>query len=534
MEKLNRIREYFSDSRKIVICFFVLVFVTGIVFAADYGMSYDYRSESEILFTNIKYIGEKFLGEGSLDNAWLMRGLPNLETFKERDHGKAMYYPFALFRLIVKPGAQSTQFAMNAYTFCINFMGLVFLYKTAVFLFKRRRYGIIAALFWILSPRILADSFYNEKDMVFASLVIASIYFSFSLIDKPCIKHAVWLSVFTGFACNTRILGLFFPFLALIAYCAQRTKNQEWNKKTILIPVFTVIGSLAVMFIVTPAMWSGMIDYFTYNVGSSADFSRWNGYVYYLGELYNHSTNPLPWHYLPTIFFMTTPFIIFIFIIVGIFMSCKGKNTAILLIFAAFPPVFAVLNHSNIYNGWRHFFFIYPPLLLLATGAVKYFLENKKTKNAAVFLLMVQFISSSVWIAVNHPHEYVYYNFLSKSQAQECDLDYWNISAAECLEKCARSDGGKFTIAASDLHSENALINAIDLLPDKYRDNVTMLYIDGKNSADYIMVNPTYYHIAEETDESFIPIDLSRYSVYTEIKCDDIPIMTIYKAVDSQ
>lgn len=527
MRSLNKLKAYFSDSRKIVICFFIAVLIFGIVFAADYGMSYDYASESRILFSNIKSIGETFMGEGSLDDAWLMKDIPPIENYKEKDHGKAMYYPFAVFRLLIKPSADTTYLVMKLYTFMINFVGLIFLYKTAVFLFRRRIYGLIASLLWLASPRVVADSFYNEKDMIFASLVIASIYFSLKIIEEPSCKTAIFLAITTAFATNARILGLFFPFLALIVYCVTRTKSKQWNKKMILIPILTISLAFIAMFIITPAMWAGIIDYFKYTIGFSANFLRWNGYVYYLGELYNNTTNPLPWHYLPVTFAMTTPVLIVVLIICGVVTAYKNKCCLMLLIFAVCPPLFAIIAESNIYNGWRHFFFIYAPLLLLATGALKFFIENKKTKNAAIFLMFIQLTASTAWIAVNHPHEYVYFNFLSKAHAESCDLDYWNISSSECLALCAEADGSEFTIAASDLHSENALTNAVMLLPEEYMDNVTI--VENTNSADYIMVNPTYYHIAEETAENFVPIDFSQFKVFKQIKCDGITIMEIYK-----
>jgi hypothetical protein len=524
-----------------VCAFFALVFVFGFISAFDYGINYDSPSEHEITMVNVKYIGEKLLGEHSYSEHSYFRNVPSLENYKERDHGKAMFYPYAVFKELVRPSAPTLRTSMNVYTFCVNFIGIVFLYLVAVRLLKRRKYGILAVLLWLASPRIFADTIYNEKDMVFAGLVMASVYFSIRVLEKPNLRDAVFLGVSAAFACNARILGLAFPALALIYYIIKLIQGREWKLKAILPILVALLTCFAVFCLITPATWISITDYFTYTFTSSADFSRWNGYVRYFGVLYNNVSNPLPWHYLPMMILMTTPILICAAISFGIFAFWRYKRKegqawfVLLQIFVVLPIAFVIINGSNIYNGWRHFYFLFPPMLLIALYGIKYLLEPKpkavifNRRSIAVGLIVLQLTSSLVWGAVNHPYEYVFFNLPFKWAAKECDLDYWNLSAYDALSTCTEKEKGSFVISAGDTHSDYALSTAYFCLDEGTQNRITVLPYTHAKEAEYLLINPFYYNEMQELGKKYTPIDFSKYTVLKQIKVDGNVIMSVYK-----
>ena len=351
--------------------------------------------------------------------------------------------------------------------------------------------------------------------MVFSTFVIATAYFAFKFIleEKNRYKNAVFLGIFTAFACNTRVVGLFLPFLALIFYIIVLLKEGKYKDYKVYLPAITaVLVFFAVFIIITPATWSGLFEYFKYNLSNSADFTRWNGTVYYLNKFYTAQTQSLPWHYLPVMIIVTTPPLILLFILSGISVliyTLVKKNftkrtllLTVLLASSILPLIFAIVSGSRVYNGWRHFYFIYPSLVICAAYGIRFFVENKnelikKISQVVVCAAVIIGIIQSCFII---PHGYAYYAFASKS----FEGDYWNISSTECIVELLEGKDGQISITYSDKHSAAGLENAVLYLPSEMRERITVCgSIDG---ADYVFVNPTYYAIADYCDELFVNV----------------------------
>lgn len=307
----NMTKKSFSDlcenSRWVVIVFFALLLIFGICLAPTYGISYDYDSEEYILMTNLKAYAEK-ISPKYAQSVHTFSELPDIAEYKEKDHGKAAFYPMGALKLAASPSGDKFYKCYHIYTFLINYVGIIFLYLTAKFIFKRRSFALFSVLMFVFNPRIFADCFYNDKDMVFCSLLIITAYFAFKTIEnKTKLIYPIFLGIFSAFACNTRVIGLLLPYLCLFAYILDIIKTKSYSIKLYRAPVTAVLVCIAVFIIITPATWGGLIDYFNYNLISSANFKRWNGTVYYLGQYYDLTAVNLPWHYMPVTILVTTP-----------------------------------------------------------------------------------------------------------------------------------------------------------------------------------------------------------------------------------
>ena len=77
-----------------------------------------------------------------------------------------------------------------------------------------------------LSPRIFANSFYNNKDIIFLSFFIFSIYFAFRLIDKPSNKNIILSALFCALAIDIRLVAVILPaVLLLVFFLSQKAKG---------------------------------------------------------------------------------------------------------------------------------------------------------------------------------------------------------------------------------------------------------------------------------------------------------------------
>lgn len=91
-----------------------------------------------------------------------------------------------------------------------------------------------------------------------------------------------------------------------------------------------------------------------------------DGKVLFDGTWYVHSTNPLPWYYLPKLIALTIPVYLSVLLwsSIGIWLY-KGRKhqwnfaDRIYPLFAltsGIPVLVAMLCDPNLYNGWRHMY----------------------------------------------------------------------------------------------------------------------------------------------------------------------------------
>jgi hypothetical protein len=162
-----------------------------------------------------------------------------------------------------------------------------------------------------------------------------------------------------------------------------------------------------------------------------------------------------------------------------------------------------VVLKSNVYNGWRHLYYVYSGFLLLAVWGTTWLLgERRKWIRIAVSLcLVLQLGSSAIWMTINHPYQYVYYNVLAGSHPEErFEMDYWNLSQSRLIKRAlAENEGKKVCIFYSTTYC--ATIEYADfLLTDEERSRLKLYNLDSlqgtspiylRNNPVYLVINPT-------------------------------------------
>src|SRR5262249_31777132 len=136
------------------------------------------------------------------------------------------------------------------------------------------------------------------------------------------------------------------------------------------------------------------------------------------------------------------------------------------------PPTAVIVQHSTVYDGWRHLYFIYPAFLFFAVLGVAS-LSRAATRLAAYFkparavlllLVAVPVAGVGLTMARMHPHEYVYFNRLAGPAMGEIksnfEMDYWGLTCREGLEYLLQHDPSPQirVFAATDPGRLNALI----------------------------------------------------------------------------
>ena len=375
---------------------------------------------------------------------------------------------------------------------CILFVGL-FAYKLGGW-----RAGVFAIILLFLSPRFLGHSFNNPKDLIYASMMMAGLYYVFCLVKEypnPKISTSIKLAFFAALAIVSRFAGyLLFAYLVffLIIYHIILNKKSSLSKNS-----FKTIGRYVIYVAAIGLVTFGIcIVLWPYIMSSPIKttlkiFTEMSHFSVAIRQLFEGSlqwSDVLPWYYTPKYIFMTIPIAVIIGVIL-FFIFCWIKKEdrfwAFFIFFTFFFPVFwIVFTHANVYGGWRHAMFSYPPMVVAAGwgfDAMVKWIEKKigvktsrredvkdekeeanhiSTKGiivnvASVVVLLVLLIGPIRHIVANHPYEYVYFNELAGGMDKaygNYEMDYYYHSTREASEWIIanaepNADGSKIKVA---------------------------------------------------------------------------------------
>tara|TARA_B100000579_G_scaffold403925_1_gene388330 strand:- start:5274 stop:6422 length:1149 start_codon:yes stop_codon:yes gene_type:complete len=378
-----------------------------------------------------------------------------------------------------------------------------------------------------LSPRIFANSFYNNKDIIFLSFFIFSLYFAFRFIDKPSNKNIVLSSLFCALAIDIRLVAIIFPAILLLVFFVRELKNKK--KIKYILNRLTTYFVFLVFFIIIfwPYLWSNPIINFYEAFLQMSNYPH-ETYNLFKGE-YVSSKN-LPITYIPIWIIFTTPIWYIVLFFIGIFylfknlLEKKNSDKDLVIFLILFSVIFIVIFlGSTFYNGWRQLYFLYPLIIYFSIYAVfnmLIFFENK-FKFFLIFIFLFSFLNTSYWMVKNHPHQYVYFNFLAgENFNKKFEMDYWGLSYKENIEFLLDYQKvGKINLFNL---SHNKLYYPLMGFSKKQKSRINV--VQSKEDADYFMTN--YYYMSPGKVNDFLTEKLTILNV---IKVDSIPINTLFK-----
>jgi len=527
---MNRaaLKQFFT-SRNTVILLFAVYFIIGMFIYRDYGVSTDEHSERLTSLANYTYVMERLMSASDSESVQqALRNAPDLMTWHDR------YYGVALQTLTVfvehfrnfEMSEREIYLMRHAFTFINYFVGGVFFY-----LILRRRFGdtfipVVGALFFILYPRFFGESFYNIKDILFYSWCIIASYFTLRWLetegkDRFIIPAAITLAIAT----NTRILGISILLLACVFAIIQGVSNkaiQHNIKKSCKLILLT----FASFILITPFTWENPIKNTIDTFFHFLWFQPWDWEHFYMGEMI---TRDVPWHYIPVWMGITIPLIYIAMFFIGfaaaIILWVKKRkahlyDTFFLSMFTCTLLGFILLRVS-MYEGWRHAYSIFLPFLFVAVYGLhrchKFFTQRRKAaRHGFIGVVATSLIYLLVWIAINHPYQYVYFNIASRGFAERnFTLDYWYVSNSELFSYAIAHSDEPFVTIAGTRH-------AVRFLTEDERDNFALA---NKSTADF-------YVRGSRMDYEWRRRDVGPdFRVLRAITVDGMRIATLYERV---
>lgn len=461
----------------LVSLFFVSILFIGLSVYKDYGISWDEMLQRGFGILNLNYV----YGKSN-----------NLFSAPNKLYGPSYQFTLIILELLfIKTGSSLKEIYefRHLVNFLVHFSSCFFYYLLLKRILKDWKLGLLGTLMLFLSPRIFAHSFYNSKDLIFLDIFVIASYFSVVFLDKSSKKNTIVLGIVTAFLITVRLAGLLLPFLVVLLFFH---KNRVRKIKEIEPLIIYGLTTFSLVFLMWPILWENPINIVIDAFNTAIDFPN-KLKVFYFGQ--SISSTDLPWHYILGWLLVTTPVIYIILFFYGIFGYIKkgirnlDTNFVFILSWFFLPLILVIVLKSDIYDGWRHMFFIYPAIIAVSTYGVKEILSLKRKffSGVALLVLLINITFVSVFMIRNHPYQNVYFNVIAGKRAaipQKFSMDYWGLCYRELLEYI-NSSVTAGDVANLYVRNDPALYNAEVFFPDNDKFNI----VDNMSEADYYLTN---------------------------------------------
>jgi tetratricopeptide (TPR) repeat protein len=253
-------------------------------------------------------------------------------------------------------------------------------------------------------------------------------------------------------------------------------------------------------------------------------------------------SDALPWYYTPKFILMTIPVAVIaglVLFFTFVWKSQKNYFNYFIIFFTFFFPIFwIVYTIANVFGGWRHSLFVYPPMVVAAGLGFNLAIEwlRKKTKKnnlidvAAIVVILLLLWNPVRHIIKNHPYEYVYFNELTggvKKVYGNYEMDYYYNSTREAAEWILKNteivpcDNSKLRVASWHQASVQYFFRNDTA---NYRTLFSRWYERGNTDWDYAIFTITGMMPEEIKNPDFPP----KNTVY-QVKIEGKPICLVLK-----
>ena len=384
--------------------------------------------------------------------------------------------------------------------------GGLFCWLLALRLCGDRRLALFALLLYLLHPRLYAHSFFNSKDIPFLAMFMIALWLVERAFRRDTAAAFALCGVGVGVLVDLRVMGLalFAAVPGLRALDLLQAQGGAGRRRALATGTAFVLAAAGARYAVAPWLWSdpsAVVDAF-------ATLARHPSHIpsFFQGEEVRWPS--IPPHYVPVWMAVTTPPAVLLLALAGAAaVAWRGmsrprdvlRNTGLrfewlLLACLTLPPAAVVALNSNLYNGWRHMYFLYAPLCLLAACGLRGLLAAARRpglRRATGVLAAAVPVGMAVDVARLHPHQATYFNFLVDRSTPErlrarYEMLYWGAEHREGLEVLlARHPDTTLHVDAAD---RGRLSQNREILPAAARDRIVLASGAGR-AADFFIAS---------------------------------------------
>lgn len=510
------------------------------ILSQDFGMTWDEKQHND--YSQLSYNWYTSFGE---DTAALAESKNASDYIRQayRYYGEQLNLVSAFVYNTFGTDPFNTRHCINS---LYGLLGVIFCALTVKALTSWRG-AIIALLFLGLNPGWMGFSMNNPTDIPFAVGFSVSAYFMVKLLKsmpKPHQKHITGLSIGIGIGIGSRvgavlIIAYFGLFLGIQwLYTCIKNKKGIFSKG-VTTYVRTMISVAILGYIFGILLWPYALSNPIKNVADAYKKSSENAFYTNNTELFEgvrmYMLTEAPGYYVVKFLGIGNP----LYLLFGIGLSVlllnwirKYVNIGYVLMFLfmmIFPVAWAEYTNLNYYNGWRHYLFVLPPMVVLSAVSYEFLLHALKNKAAQIgvfVILAAAFAKPLFWVIKNHPNQYVYFNEIVggiNGAYGNYETDYYSNSCRAAAEWIAEQEPNRAVRIG---------INNEPLTASYYGHRINPKldffwlreYEEYKPRWDYMILTSRTFGHNELRNGGFPP----KGTVHV-IKADDIPLCVVIK-----
>ena len=394
--------------------------------------------------------GQRAIGNAALD--YLAgdgeRAFEQLHRSWDRYYGAVFEAPLVLAeRILGLEHERDVYLARHLLTHLFFLAGGVFCYLLVRRLFNSRLLALVAMALFLLHPRIYAHSFFNSKDIPFLATFMIALYLTHRAFRRDTLGAFLLCGAGVGLLVNLRVMGvvLFAAVLVPRALDLAFAGNAEERRRVLLTGGGFAVVSLLTFYASLPVLW-------TDPAGQFGEWARTLGahqppwFHLFRGEWLYSASGP-PWDYVPVWVGITTPPATLLLAMAGavalalrairrprnVFRDGPLRFGLLLAALPAATTAAVVVLENNIYHDWRHLYFLYAPLLLLAVFGLHgvMVLARGRWPRAGAYALTGAAVAVTVVSMVRvHPYEDNHFTVLTDRTtpghpASRYEMEYW-------------------------------------------------------------------------------------------------------------
>lgn len=496
--------------------FFSLLLGLGLIILPDYGTSTDEGLSRLNGQVSLLYLFQKLpisLQQRLLDPyaASHMAGKEEryqMANYTDRDYGVAFELPVTIGERLFHLQDERAIFVFrHLCTFLVCYLGVWGMFWLGRERFGSWRAGLLTAVLLALSPRLFAESFYNDKDVVFMSLFALAMFTAVRFLKRPSLSTAAWHALLCALTIDVRIMGILVP-AATLAMVSLRLLRNEYPNRPQALRATGLYVLLAPALVVTfwPYLWEAPLAHFVEAFQNMSHF-RWTGYVLHQGVLLRE--NNLPWSYAPVWISITTPLLYMAALAVGTgvilaqlvrrswrLYATDAEWQDLLFLGTGLAPLLAVIVlHSVLYDGWRQLYFVYPMLLMVAMRGLVAIWRWQPTQAAwwqpavAGIAGLCLLVTAGQMIQL-HPYQNTYFNSLARQPVEaNYAVDYWGLSYRQGFEWIVQHESRPVLRVCAPLQHAS-MLGRLMLQPNQ-RTRIEL--VEKPEQADYFVTNYIFH-----------------------------------------
>ena len=386
--------------------------------------------------------------------------------------------------------------------------------------------GITSGIIFSTLPFFIGFSQLVSVESFLMFFFTASTYSFIRLLKKYSIKKLILTGILAGLALQVKQSNiLLFPTFGLIYltwYFNKKNKsNNKFLNKELLSILYIFLISVIVFILIYPPILLHLNEVLAnqkryYMVTTPTPVVFWGLLIL------------SPIFYFPALFFITTPVIIIILSLLGLWAIDKKGNWILYAFIIWFCTPFIHSFYPWRYHGVRFIIEIYAPLSILAAIGVDYVIKKLKfgikAKITSIILIILYMFSI---IYQTKPYYLDYFNELAGGPKGVYDKKYFELG---WWGQGLREAGYYLQDNVKENSSIALFISPPHVFPPIK--NQKLIFIDPnkgiynpKIKYDYVVVN--YFHVLREgLDDSKIKQD---YKLIHQVFADKAPLVSIYK-----